>query len=786
MKFVKNQIVYVLAAILLAVIGAMILALSFGEKTEALTHTDHNDGWTVLSASDKTIGTGTTESAPAKYYLNSSVNLGAQKLTIEGYVILCLNGKTLSRTGSGCVVYIASNATLVLEDCSGDKGVITGGTSGGIEVYGYPSKSKLIINGGTIKNNTGENGGGVSCGNNCYVEMNGGAIVDNTASNRGGGIYTTGSYGQQIFVMTGGTISGNKASYGGGISMTTSGSGEISGGTISENTASENGNEIYMSSGTLNITGGEIKTAEESDGECIYATALSAHLYIQNGKFGASINIDETSDCKISGGMFTEFVFSRLLQDGCYFTASGDAEYPYEVVKGDVCEAEVKFDGFTLSFAQAEEAVAFLSTVSTSSEKYAEIKFLQDVSFSQGLSLSGEYILFDLNGNTFSCDITVGQDAGMRLTDSKEGESGVLEGDIVANGSVTVEGGRVNGSVTGTGFAALGGRYSQQPSYVSEGCVIVDISKYSSEYPYLVTEDGFAALVLWDGELYEHSSLADAFTRTGTLEMTEANPATIILLEDSIQADTLLLENAYCTIDLNGRTVMRTGTDKGSVLKFNNSNITLEDSGESNGIITGGTGDPTLSLSVYAYGGGICCTGSLIINGGTITGNSGGGVVVSGGDFVINGGTLVDNGDYYDAYVWNDVTLTMTGGEVGNMGGGTNSLKRPKSLNPQWLKLFGRLLFFNIFTPVLCRFQSVFLHFQDLLSECEFCKNCKIDLQTEKNDVSEPLKSWNFYQNILVRLHLVFFDDSSHAAFFHYKRLCNRQWRLSVRVPICI
>ena len=114
------------------------------------------------------------------------------------------------------------------------------------------------------------------------------------------------------------------------------------------------------------------------------------------------------------------------------------------------------------------------------------------------------------------------------------------------------------------------------------------------------------------------------------------------------------------------------------------------------------------------------------------------------------------------------------------------TMKRPKSLNPQWLKLFGRLLFFNIFTPVLCRFQSVFLHFQDLLSECEFCKNCKIDLQTEKNDVSEPLKSWNFYQNILVRLHLVFFDDSSHAAFFHYKRLCNRQWRLSVRVPICI
>ena len=31
-----------------------------------------------------------------------------------------------------------------------------------------------------------------------------------------------------------------------------------------------------------------------------------------------------------------------------------------------------------------------------------------------------------------------------------------------------------------------------------------------------------------------------------------------------------------------------------------------------------------------------------------------------------------------------------------------------------------------------------------------------------------------------------YFDDSSHAAFFHCKRLCNLQWLFSVRVPICI
>ena len=69
-----------------------------------------------------------------------------------------------------------------------------------------------------------------------------------------------------------------------------------------------------------------------------------------------------------------------------------------------------------------------------------------------------------------------------------------------------------------------------------------------------------------------------------------------------------------------------------------------------------------------------------------------------------------------------------------------HQVKRPKSLNPQWLKLLGRLLFFNIFAPVLCRFQSVFLLFQDLLPECKFYKKHKIDLQTEKHDIFEPLK----------------------------------------------
>ena len=76
------------------------------------------------------------------------------------------------------------------------------------------------IYGGTISGNTADYGGGVSMEGKSVFNMYGGIISGNTANMMGGGVYVGGS---SIFNMTGGVISGNKTTYdsanGGGVAV---------------------------------------------------------------------------------------------------------------------------------------------------------------------------------------------------------------------------------------------------------------------------------------------------------------------------------------------------------------------------------------------------------------------------------------------------------------------------------------------------------------------------------------------------------------------------------------
>jgi TolB-like protein len=75
----------------------------------------------------------------------------------------------------------------------------------------------------------------------------------NSASSNGGGVFVYGT-----FTQSGGTISGNSATWGGGVYVDSSGTFTMSGGEISGNSAPWGGGVYVDSSGTFTMSGGEI------------------------------------------------------------------------------------------------------------------------------------------------------------------------------------------------------------------------------------------------------------------------------------------------------------------------------------------------------------------------------------------------------------------------------------------------------------------------------------------------------------------------------------------------
>ena len=153
---------------------------------------------------------------------------------------------------------------------------MTGGTisnnaakrGGGVLVR---ENGKFEMTGGTISGNTARvqdssidepnaGGGGVFVENDASFEMKDGTITDNTTNGMGGGVATAvlskeDTEGGGKFHMTGGTISNNKASCGGGV-YSWSGTNRVvlEGGNIVDNTAYRQGGGVYVSHDPWAIT----------------------------------------------------------------------------------------------------------------------------------------------------------------------------------------------------------------------------------------------------------------------------------------------------------------------------------------------------------------------------------------------------------------------------------------------------------------------------------------------------------------------------------------------------
>ena len=181
------------------------------------THSHDGNTYVELQIDTTTLTSGT-------YYLSDDLEMDT--IITEGDVTLCLNGRTLTHSGDTGSVIAVNSGTFTLCDCKDNAGRITGGKgeADGNTLYGggifVCRGARFIMLGGTICGNTAKFGGGISIGvgnNNANTSftMSGGVIEGNTAESQGGGVFC-GAVGEMT--ITNGVIKNNTAeSRGGGI-----------------------------------------------------------------------------------------------------------------------------------------------------------------------------------------------------------------------------------------------------------------------------------------------------------------------------------------------------------------------------------------------------------------------------------------------------------------------------------------------------------------------------------------------------------------------------------------
>ena len=195
--------------------------------------------------------------------LCGAVVLDSGSMTMNGGTI---DGNTATEFNSagGVLVDKASSFTMTGGTISNNRA----NRGGGVLVR---ENGKFEMTGGTISGNTARvqdssidkpnaGGGGVFVEHNASFDMENGTITDNTTNGMGGGVATAvlnedDKTGGGQFHMTGGTISYNKASCGGGV-YSWSGKGRVmlEGGNIIGNAASRQGGGVYVSHDPWAIT----------------------------------------------------------------------------------------------------------------------------------------------------------------------------------------------------------------------------------------------------------------------------------------------------------------------------------------------------------------------------------------------------------------------------------------------------------------------------------------------------------------------------------------------------
>ena len=267
----------------------------------------------------------------AYVYLRDNAERDSALEIANGYTLyLCLSGHSLTKNKTGkSVIKVGDNATLSLCDCSdAQSGKLTHGTTARGSKYeghgvslGY--RSTFNMYGGSITGNRADTGGGVSLASEySYAKFNmyGGSITNNAATNGDGGGGVHNLFG--TFTMYGGSITGNSADTrcgGGGVYLARMGEFVMKGGEITGNTA-KNGGGVYTAvngSTGLTVSGDAAITGNSN------TAGKDENVYLVSGKT-IEIGADGLGE-KASIGVTT----ADTITTGSYVTVANGAENGY-------------------------------------------------------------------------------------------------------------------------------------------------------------------------------------------------------------------------------------------------------------------------------------------------------------------------------------------------------------------------------------------------------------------------------------------------------------------------
>ena len=273
------------------------------------------------------------------FSVNGTLKVSGAELALSN---VCLDGQSQTRCAPGVTVESGGTLKMGENSCiqnftnSAGSGGVYAGSGGGVYVG---SGSTMTMNGGTIKDCSASDGGGIYAAG--AVVLNGGTISGCKAVGSyrsGGGIYI-GPSGS--LTMGGGSIESCTASnWGGGVFA--QGTFELTGGSITHCSALSGGG-VHIHSATTTLNGGTIKDCSASYGGGVYIARISSTLKMINGSiesctasnWGGGVYINDSMS--MTGGSIT----------GCTADGGGGI-YNYDTLTltgGTVCNNTAKTQG---------------------------------------------------------------------------------------------------------------------------------------------------------------------------------------------------------------------------------------------------------------------------------------------------------------------------------------------------------------------------------------------------------------------------------------------------------
>ena len=265
--------------------------LNLGAKGYDKKLTIEGDGDAKIQAAFVTVSEGATANMYENVTLQNRKSMGNACIVIMGSKsVFNMRGGVTENCSRAAIA--DSGATFhmfdgEIKDCkvNGDgvilvndesKFIMDGGTISGCEADAggglYADNSTVTINNGTISECTAaiKEGGGLYATNGSTININSGTVTKcRGQADAGGGLYADNS----TVTISGGTISGCKGVWGGGLYAENSSTIEISGGTISGCTVGAGGG-LFVDSSTVRISGGIISkciTSDTGNGGGLYA-----------------------------------------------------------------------------------------------------------------------------------------------------------------------------------------------------------------------------------------------------------------------------------------------------------------------------------------------------------------------------------------------------------------------------------------------------------------------------------------------------------------------------------